>query len=76
MSGNVIEWCWDKAGIIDESTPVEGPTGYSDSRIRRGGSFGVPENKVKVFYYNDPFSIPNLCHCGLGFRVVRSSTND
>ena len=76
MSGNVIEWCWDKAGIIDESTPVEGPTGYSDSRIRRGGSFGVTASKAKVFYYNDPFSDPYYRHCGLGFRMVRSSTND
>jgi len=76
MSGNVFELCWDWGGIINESTPVEGPSSDSDRRVIRGGCFGEKASEATVFYHNDSFANPYYIFFGLGFRVVRSSTND
>lgn len=76
MSGNVFELCWDWGGIINESTPVEGPSSDSDRRVIRGGCFGEKASEATVFFHNDSFANPYYIFFGLGFRVVRSSTND
>lgn len=70
MSGNVLEWCWDKSGSIDVSTPETGPED-GDKRVRRGGSYNTPASSCRV---NMLFSaLPEAISYGAGFRIVRSA---
>ena len=68
MSGNVFEWCWDRYGSVDSSTPGSGvPSG--SFRCLRGGSWGTDASNAQVAYRND--SSPNNRNYNYGFRLVR-----
>ena len=72
MSGNVWEWCYDKYGTITTTTPADGvASGYL--RVLRGGSWISDVNfaSVNVGGENELKFRSN----GLGFRVVRPSSN-
>ena len=72
MSGNVEEWCYDKYGTITTTTPADGvASGYL--RVLRGGSWISDVNfaSVNVRGQNELKFRSN----GLGFRVVRPSSN-
>lgn len=75
MSGNVMEWCWDKwdassdypAGALDNDTYRDTTSG--DYRIYRGGSWDNLASYARVAYRDsdNPYSQFD----DLGFRVVR-----
>ena len=58
MSGNVLEWCWDRKSE------------YADSRVLRGGSFNYAETKCTVSHQES--NKPESLGSNQGFRVVRS----
>lgn len=71
MSGNVVEWCYDWNGTVDNETPVDGAA-LGSYRVRRGGSWftyaasGTVSSRACAYpYYRDD-------RCGL--RVVRPSS--
>ncbi|MCR5316954.1 MAG: formylglycine-generating enzyme family protein [Treponema sp.] len=72
MSGNVWEWCWDRADPI-ETGAATNPTGgsYSSGRTNRGGSWDNGTNFCSVAFrpLDRPYSRKN----DLGFRVVRTA---
>ncbi len=74
MSGNVLEWCWDWYGSINESTAATGAASGSN-RVFRGGSWYSVDGNCRVAirgnYY--PYFRDNY-RCGL--RVVRPSSRD
>lgn len=70
MSGNVLEWCWDRNGRISGDTPSSGPDSGS-SRVWRGGSYGKDKYCSQVDYrYNNS---PNSRFADYGFRLVRNA---
>ena len=81
MSGNVWEWCWDLYNSVatsgdtaDTNGVVTNPTGASSGSLRvyRGGSWGYDAVYCSVCCrYNRN---PDYRNSGLGFRVVRSSS--
>ena len=73
MSGNVYEWCWDWYEGESDSPIAYGAEPVSFRRLR-GGCWGEYENEAKVNYRN--YLGPYYRHLTIGFRVVRSSTND
>ena len=71
MSGNVYEWCWDWHGNINDTTAADGAT-WSDTRVRRGGSYCeyiVDCGVATRFKYGSPSDT----NCDYGFRVVRQA---
>lgn len=71
MSGNVFEWCWDRAGNYD-SADVTDPIGASGSfRINRGGSWS--SSAVGCSVTNRDNNAPFGRNYGIGFRVVRNA---
>ena len=87
MSGNVYEWCWDKAyDIISEDTSATGPDeGYYFCRCLRGGSwyFNAFNAQVAVRWYYDYESFfteaydrsdnSHSRYYDYGFRLVRNA---
>ena len=82
MTGNVMEWCWDKEGSIDVNTPSDGSSSGS-GRVLRGGAWASASEDypldrrcnctVRGIYWN-PVDNPNFDVSSLwGFRVVRSA---
>ena len=72
MSGNVLEWCYDRYCSITPNTPVDGGL-FGTTRICRGGcwEFDASGETLSSRYsygpsYNDD---------AVGFRVVRPSSN-
>ena len=77
MSGNVFEWCWNWY-TNSYDTETEGgsdPTGASSGsrRVGRGGSWYGDSGHCAVSCRNSDF--PYFRYFGLGFRVVRASSN-
>ncbi|MBQ3670315.1 MAG: SUMF1/EgtB/PvdO family nonheme iron enzyme [Treponema sp.] len=73
MSGNVWEWCWDwYSSSISSSTDAAGAASGS-GRVGRGGSW-INDADVCTVSGRD-YCYPNFRNYGLGFRVVRSSSN-
>ena len=75
MSGNVWEWCWDRAGTIDASTSLYGPVS-GDQRVIRGGSYFIGTCTVGNSYSLYPENRKNYANeytYDYGFRVVRSA---
>ena len=70
MSGNVWEWCWDRYGSVDSSTPGSGVS-YGSNRCQRGGSWGSSAGGAQVA--NRSIYDPNYRHYYFGFRLVRSA---
>ena len=71
MSGNVYEWCLDWHGNINDTTAADGVT-WSDTRVRRGGSYFEYNADCGVatrFKYGSPSSSNH----DYGFRVVRTA---
>lgn len=71
MSGNVLEWCWDRySSSISSSTGASGASS-GITRVLRGGSWFDSANYCEVTYSGSyhPFA-RNKSH---GFRVVRSA---
>ncbi len=70
MSGNVWEWCWDRYGSVNSSTPGAGASSGS-LRVIRGGSWYNIAYACAVAYrgYDNPFNRYDLS----GFRLVRSA---
>ncbi len=73
MSGNVWEWCYDWSGTITTTTPADGATSGSN-RVLRGGSWSNSASSASVSSRNSGSS-PRSRGSGLGFRVVRPSSN-
>ena len=74
MNGNAFEWCWDfySETYYQISAPCS-PTGpqNEDSRVRRGGSFGVSGSLYGVSIRS--FFTPDLRNIDNGFRLARGS---
>ena len=71
MSGNVLEWCWDRDKTYPgTSTNYRGPSTGS-SRVIRGGYFdcGVSPLQVGYRYYY----FPSGPYRAIGFRLARST---
>ena len=71
MSGNVLEWVWDRYGYYS-TEPVTDPTGPSSgtARVFRDGGWGGSALLCHVAYryrYN-----PRSSYADLGFRVAAS----
>ena len=77
MSGNVKEWCWNwLTSEYDENTEGgNNPTGSSAGSVRvcRGGSWDGRSGPCDVSS-RDAYG-PSSLYYGLGFRVVRASSN-
>ncbi len=80
MSGNISEWCWDRYGTVDTSTPATG-NAFGSFRVFRGGSWysyapscAVSYRDTIISYFRSiSFSIVNFDVYTLGFRVVRTA---
>ena len=72
MSGNVLEWCWDRHSNTYPSgdTDPHGATSGSN-RVCRGGGWDGEANYCTVSMRDD--NTPNVANRLIGFRVVRSS---
>jgi formylglycine-generating enzyme required for sulfatase activity len=73
MSGNVMEWCWDRYGssfypatCCDEADP-KGVVSNSN-RVLRGGNWGNAATNCRVSYRS--YNTPNNRNNARGFRVV------
>ena len=69
MSGNVDEWCWDRYGSINTSTPSAG-VASGHIRVMRGGSWSYLASICTVSYRGLYDSFYRDSHGG--FRVVCS----
>lgn len=70
MSGNVLEWCWDRYGNISNTTPNTGSASGS-GRCRRGGSWYNFASDAQVAD-RDSLS-PYHRFSNYGFRLVRNA---
>jgi formylglycine-generating enzyme required for sulfatase activity len=71
MSGNVLEWTWDRHGASypdGDQTDYRGAASGSD-RVLRGGSYGVVAARCTVA--NRENFRPDGQGLGIGFRLVR-----
>jgi formylglycine-generating enzyme required for sulfatase activity len=70
MSGNVLEWCWDRYGSYGSEAQID-PAGVSSgtNRVIRGGSWKHSATSVRSA--NRDFTTPSLRTYNLGFRLVR-----
>ncbi len=73
MAGNVAEWTWDRAALIQSSDAVTDPLGPDDGslgRVSRGGSYNSPIGYILagIRAFTNPTSKP----FGQGFRLVRT----
>jgi formylglycine-generating enzyme required for sulfatase activity len=68
MSGNVLEWCWDWYGAVNNATGPTGPVAGTTRRVVRGGSwyYGAVDCAVAFRNYSDPVGRNG----DMGFRVV------
>jgi len=79
MSGNVWEWCWDRAvpgandipADITTDTPYTGST-TGDYRVCRGGSYYRPDDRCALTYRDSGGPLSSNYRAG-GFRVVRTN---
>ncbi|MCI6826473.1 MAG: formylglycine-generating enzyme family protein, partial [Spirochaetia bacterium] len=74
MSGNVWEWCYDWDGTVNTGTETA-PTGATSGsyRVNRGGRWYDYAILASVSSRNS--NGPSIRSDGLGFRVVRASSN-
>ena len=77
MSGNVSEWCWNWF-TNSYDTEAEGgsdPTGAAAGywRVYRGGEWG--NNSAGCAVSRRGYNGSCICNSGIGFRVVRASSN-
>jgi formylglycine-generating enzyme required for sulfatase activity len=72
MAGNVIQWCWDRYGTYDTSSPTD-PRGASSGsyRVFRGGCWGNGAYGCRVAVRCGDG--PSITDDYVGFRVARSS---
>ena len=86
MTGNIWEWCWDKAswvngndGIggtavaINIETPSEGAT-EGPGRVGRGGCWSFAANLCQVDHRH--INHPGYTYQDVGFRVVRTANDE
>jgi uncharacterized repeat protein (TIGR02543 family) len=71
MSGNVMEWCWDRYDVVGTGTVPDptGPASSSMSRVTRGGSWNRSASSCTVAYRLNIYN-SNIQYDYLGFRVV------
>ena len=71
MSGNVMEWCWDKYGSYTKRAKAD-PAGASSGsyHVRRGGDWGISDASVRSV--NRDYYDPNDRGIDIGFRVALS----
>ena len=70
MSGNVMEWCYDWYGTIDDRTDSTGPESGTH-RVHRGGCATGGWNACRV--YDHLYYEPTQRHQQTGIRVVRTA---
>jgi formylglycine-generating enzyme required for sulfatase activity len=74
MSGNVLEWCWDRYGAdYYEKSSSSNPKGPGEGayRVIRGGSWINPPAYCRAAYRN--YCAPTDRSYYVGFRLARSS---
>jgi formylglycine-generating enzyme required for sulfatase activity len=69
MGGNVWEWCWDRDGAVNGSTPAAGPAS-GVNRVIRGGAWDGSASYCAVNFRSNDY--PVVRRNNLGFRVVRA----
>ncbi len=75
MTGNVYEWCWDRAdGAYYASSPGADPRGpdAGTERIFRGGAWNHDAKRCRISFRN--YDIPTISDTSIGLRPARSST--
>ncbi len=73
MTGNVLEWVWDRFDDPYEDGPLTDPTGPAEGgiHVNRGGSFQVTAQYARSSYrFWNPPTNPLI---NLGFRLARST---
>jgi formylglycine-generating enzyme required for sulfatase activity len=72
MTGNVLEWCWDRYGEYPSALRTD-PCGATSgsNRAFRGGGWSITTDYCRVAYRN--YYIPGGDDYGIGFRMARSS---
>ena len=70
MSGNILEWCWDRRNTVTASTPAEGPS-QGTRRARHGGGYRDDADGCGV-HVGSEFD-PWVRDIDYGFRVVRTA---
>ena len=70
MSGNILEWCWDRYGSYSSEAQVN-PTGTSSEsdRVARGGCWSFSADGVRSAYRY--YNYPSFRNYGVGLRLVR-----
>ncbi len=80
MSGNVVEWCWDRhydytaGAVINPVGPVD-PNVTVTTRVLRGGYWSGAASSARVNYHQsngNPYAVGSSNHA-YGFRVVCSA---
>jgi hypothetical protein len=71
MSGNVIEWCWDRWGYYTSASQTD-PQGPADGPQRdlRGGHWGMYATESRVKYRSSGVTAQRIGN--IGFRCIRS----
>ncbi|MDR1024685.1 MAG: formylglycine-generating enzyme family protein, partial [Treponema sp.] len=67
MGGNVWEWCWDREGAVDGTTPAAGPAS-GVSRVVRGGAWDGEASYCAAAFRSGNYPVSGRNN--LGFRVV------
>jgi sulfatase modifying factor 1 len=73
MSGNVLEWVWDRYADYPTGTVTDprGPDAGDNSRINRGGSWSYAPDYARVANRNR--GVPAVRFVVLGLRLVRNA---